>query len=60
MDKNVIKQIILRQQDFVAKVKLQGRKIFFDENANYVLVGMRRAGKSRMSASRTLARRNCT
>ena len=31
MDKNVIKQIILRRQDFVAKVKLQGRKIFFDE-----------------------------
>ena len=48
MDKNIIKQIILRQQDFVAKVKLQGRRIFFDENANYVLVGMRRAGKSYM------------
>jgi uncharacterized protein len=48
MDKNVIKQIILWQQDFVGKVRLQGRKIFFDENANYVLVGMRRAGKSYM------------
>ncbi len=48
MDKNVIKQIILWQQDFVGKVRLQDRKIFFDENANYVLVGMRRAGKSYM------------
>lgn len=48
MDKNIIKQIILRQQDFVCKVKLQGRHIFFEENANYVLVGMRRAGKSYM------------
>ena len=48
MDKNVIKHIILWQQDFVGKVRLQGRKIFFDENANYVLVGMRRAGKSYM------------
>ena len=48
MDKNVIKHIILWQQDFVGKVRLQDRKIFFDENANYVLVGMRRAGKSYM------------
>ncbi len=48
MDKNVVKHIILRQQDFVVKVRLQGRKIFFDKNANYVLAGMRRAGKSYM------------
>lgn len=48
MDKNIIKQIILKQQDFVGRVKLQGRQIYFDENANYVLVGMRRAGKSYM------------
>ena len=48
MDKNIIKQIILWQQDFVGKVKLQYRSISFDENANYVLVGMRRAGKSYM------------
>ena len=48
MDKNIIKQIILFQQDFVEKVKLQCRNISFDEKANYVLVGMRRAGKSYM------------
>lgn len=48
MDKNVIKQIILWQQDFVGKVKLQGRNISLEENANYVLVGIRRAGKSYM------------
>ena len=48
MEKNVIKQIILWQQDFVEKVKLQDRSVSFDENANYVLVGMRRAGKSYM------------
>lgn len=46
MDKNIIKQIILWQQEFVSKVKLQGRKISFEDNANYVLVGIRRAGKS--------------
>ena len=48
MDKNVIKKIILWQQDFVGKVKLQGRSISLEENANYVLVGIRRAGKSYM------------
>ena len=48
MDKNVIKQIILWQQEFVGKAKLQGRNISLEENANYVLVGIRRAGKSYM------------
>ena len=48
MDKNIIKQIILWQQDFVSKIKLQNRSISFDDNANYVLVGIRRAGKSYM------------
>ena len=48
MDKNVIKQIILWQQEFVGKVRLQNRSVSFDENANYVLVGIRRAGKSYM------------
>lgn len=36
MDKNVIKQIILWQQEFVGKVRLQNRSVSFDENANYV------------------------
>ena len=48
MDKNIIKQIILWQQEFVGKIKLQSRNISFDEKANYVLVGIRRAGKSYM------------
>ncbi len=48
MDKNVIKQIILAQQEFVGKVKLIGRDIPLEDNANYVLVGIRRAGKSYM------------
>lgn len=46
MEKSTIKQIILRQQKFVARVKLQKRGVNFDPKANYVLVGMRRAGKS--------------
>lgn len=48
MDKIVIKQIILKQQEFISKVNLLERKVSFEEHANYVLVGMRRAGKSYM------------
>lgn len=48
MDKNVIKQIILNQQDFIGRIKLQSRNVCLEENANYVLVGIRRAGKSYM------------
>lgn len=48
MDKNVIKQIILNQKDFIGRIKLQSRNVCFEENANYVLVGIRRAGKSYM------------
>lgn len=48
MDNNVIKQIILNQQDFIGRIKLQSRNVCFEENANYVLVGIRRAGKSYM------------
>ena len=46
MDKNVIKHIILSQQEFVSKIQLQTRPIVLEPNINYVLVGMRRAGKS--------------
>jgi len=42
------KQIILAQQEFVSRVKLQERSISLEENANYVLVGIRRAGKPYM------------
>lgn len=46
MDINVIKQIILRQQEVVRDVKLLRRNFDFEESMNYVLVGIRRAGKS--------------
>ena len=46
MDKNTLKEIILRQQDFVSRIRLQKRSACLEKNANYVLVGMRRAGKS--------------
>lgn len=46
MDKNVIKEIILTQQDFITRIELIPRTYTFETKANYVLVGLRRAGKT--------------
>ena len=46
MEKKVIQEIILWQQDFIKNIKLQKRNITIDPAGNYVLVGMRRAGKT--------------
>ena len=46
MDTNIIKQIILRQQEFIPQIPLVKRDVLIDPHANYVLVGIRRAGKS--------------
>ncbi len=46
MDKTLLKQIILRQQEFISSLSIIDRGVVFEQNVNYVLVGMRRAGKS--------------
>lgn len=46
IDKNIIKLIITENQQFISKIKLFKREYSFEENLNYVLVGLRRAGKS--------------
>lgn len=46
MDKNVIKEIILAQQDFITHIELIPRAYKFEKQVNYVLVGLRRAGKT--------------
>lgn len=46
IDKNTIKFIITENQQFISKVKLFKREYSFENNLNYVLVGLRRAGKS--------------
>lgn len=46
MDKTLLKNIILEQQERIPKIQLTRRCAVFDEACNYVLVGMRRAGKS--------------
>lgn len=46
MEKNVIKQIILRQQELISRINLLPRRLQIEENGNYVFVGIRRAGKT--------------
>lgn len=46
MDKNVLKGIILAQQEFVTQIEFTTRAYSFETGANYVLVGLRRAGKT--------------
>lgn len=46
MEKNVIKQIILRWQELIPQVRLTERQILIESAANHVFVGIRRAGKS--------------
>lgn len=48
MDKSIIKSIILQNQERIETIPLQKRKIKFEQQGNYVLVGLRRAGKSYM------------
>lgn len=46
MDKQIIKTIIGEKQQEIQNVKLLQRSEIFDEHSNYVLTGIRRAGKS--------------
>lgn len=46
MDKQIIKTIITEKQNAVTKYSVIKRNFDFDLSANYVLVGLRRAGKS--------------
>lgn len=48
MEKDIIKQIILNQQEFISRVELLPRKLSIEKNGNYVFVGLRRAGKTYM------------
>lgn len=46
MEKSVLKQLILEYQQMVTKVELVQRDILLSDNFCYVLVGLRRSGKS--------------
>lgn len=49
MYKETLKSIILSRQRAIPKIPLKPRTISFGDEANYVLVGLRRAGKSYMT-----------
>ena len=46
MEKQIIKQVIGEYQSKIRGLSLTERPMMFDKSANYVLVGVRRAGKS--------------
>jgi uncharacterized protein len=46
IDKTIIKSLIVEYQQSVSEKKVMRRNHTFDEHSNYVLVGIRRAGKS--------------
>lgn len=48
MDKDAIKSILLKNQERIPQIPLVKRDVHFEPIGNYVLVGLRRAGKSYM------------
>lgn len=48
MDKDIIKSILLKNQERLPQITLIKRDVRFDPKGSYVLVGLRRAGKSYM------------
>lgn len=46
MNKELLKQIIIENQEFVSRLEIVARKLVFEENGNYVFVGARRSGKT--------------
>lgn len=55
MDKRVAKQIITENQQIIQQVQLIKRSVAFESHTNYVLVGLRRAGKSYLLFQRAQA-----
>ena len=46
MNKDLIKQVIIENHEFINKVELIEREFFVENEGNYVFVGSRRAGKT--------------
>lgn len=46
MDKDILKKVIIEKQESIPGYQLTRRRISFGDKTNYVLVGLRRAGKS--------------
>ena len=46
MDKDIIKKIIVENQEFVRDIRIFPRKLYIEKNGNYVFTGARRSGKT--------------
>ena len=46
MNHNILKQVILEQIEMIQNAEITSRDYDFEKNVNYILVGLRRAGKS--------------
>lgn len=46
MEREIIRKIIIENQEFIADIPLIERPFFFEKKGNYVFVGIRQAGKS--------------
>lgn len=46
MNHDILKQIIFDQHDVIKEANIIGRDYTFEENGNYVLIGLRRSGKT--------------
>ncbi len=46
MNHNILKQVILEQIEIIQNAEIIDRDYIFEKNINYILVGLRRAGKS--------------
>lgn len=46
MERDIIRKVILEWQSVIAKISLIERPVEFEENGNYVFVGVRQSGKS--------------
>lgn len=46
MNHNILKRVILEQIELIQNAEITNRDYDFEKNVNYILVGLRRAGKS--------------
>ena len=61
MNHNILKQVILEQIETIQNAEIIERKYVFEKNVNYILVGLRRAGKSTLlyKIARELVEEGC-
>ena len=62
MNHNILKQVIFEQIEIIQNGEIVERDYVFEKNVNYILVGLRRAGKSTLlyKIARELVEEGCT